>query len=369
VENGQRKRQVTSFFPLAGSFIGLFLRDQPNKKSFFKNQWESSMRKKLWLLFAIIIALLPLSARAQEDEQQFSLSLDLLGDGAFAHGGLSFSPGLGSAVFGDWRPLPYLSLGTGFDFTLHSDDGSWQTASWDLGGRIFPLPATKQGEWYLQGTLGLNLVTDSLQHERPANFHGVAGAGYRFFVNPGNALDLGVQYDLFSPLASPIQAVGVKAGWTLLFGNAPGQAPPVAKPEPTPQTTAIPTPVPVSTAPRHKKKRKTAASPIPVLTPVASPSSVPSGTSVPLTYTWQQGDNLVSIAEAFYGTGDDFPLLVDANIAALGGPSGLKPGVQLLVPQNLSDADEAAAVQKAGLPKYAPWKKVGAQASGIFGNN
>ena len=156
------------------------------------------------------------------EDQQFTLSLDLLGDGALIPGGPAFSPGIGAALFGDWRPLPYLSFGTGFDFAFHGDEGSWTTASWDMGGRIFPLPATQSGEWYLQGTLGLNTVTDDLQHKWPQNFHGAAGPGYRFFVDSNNALDLGIQYDLFSPMATPIQAIGVKVGWTWLFGNAPG---------------------------------------------------------------------------------------------------------------------------------------------------
>ncbi len=173
------------------------------------------------LVLAIFLAMFPLFGQAQEEQQQFSVCLDLVGDGAFAKGGPAFSPGAGGSLFGDWRPLPYLSIGTGFDFTLHSDFGSWQTASWDLGGRIFPLGTGKGGEGYLQGTLGLNLATYGLEHTWPGNFHGTLGPGYRVFLDPGNAFDLGAQYDFFSPRSKPLQAVGVKVGWTWLFGAVP----------------------------------------------------------------------------------------------------------------------------------------------------
>jgi hypothetical protein len=284
-----------------------------------------------------------------------------LGDGAFARGEPSLLPGYGAVLFGDWRPLPYISLGTGFSFALHPDDGSWQTASWDLGGRIFPLGTSREGEWYLQGTLGLELANYTLQKKWPGIFHGTAGPGYRVFVNPGNALDLGAQYELFSPLHAPLQAVGVKAGWTFLFGTNPGQPPaaPVSEEAvstPTPAVTPVPTAVP---APRVKKKtgkKKAVAQPTP---PLPAPGA-------PLTYTWAQGDNLASIAEAYYESGDDYPLLVDANRSALGSPAGLKPGVQLIVPQGVSEADKASAAQKAGSEDYAPWKKVGAKSWGFF---
>jgi hypothetical protein len=328
---------------------------------------ESAIRKKLSLVI-LLAALVPLPSFADEPEeaQQFSLSLDLLGGGAFARGGPSFAPGYGAALFGDWRPLPYLSLGTGFNFALHSDAGSWQTASWDLGGRIFPLGTGKEGEWYLQGTVGLELATYTLQKKWPGNFHGTAGPGYRVFVNPGNALDLGVQYDLFSPLHSPLEALGVKAGWTFLFGTNPGQIPTT----PTPQATAaVETPVPTPTPVPVEKKKVRRKKPMVTATPGPRPSfstvSQPAA-NAPLTYIWAQGDNLASIAEAYYGSGDDYPLLVDANRATLGTPAGLKPGAQLIVPQGVSEADKAAAAQKAGSEDYRPWKKVGAKSWGFF---
>lgn len=179
------------------------------------------MRNPILPLFLAAVFCVP-AARADENDQQFALSLDLTGSGAFssASGGPGFAGGLGASAFGDWRPLPYVSLGAGFDFAEYPGS-NWQTGSWNLGGRLFPLPADKRGEWYLQGTAGLELVTASLKDFWPGNFHGTAGAGYRLFMGKGNALDLGVEYDFFSPLHKPLQALALKAGWTWLFGEVP----------------------------------------------------------------------------------------------------------------------------------------------------
>jgi hypothetical protein len=219
------------------------------------------------IILALLLALCPLAARAEDegDEQQFSVSLDILGNGAFAKKGPSFSPGFGGSLFGDWRPLPYLSLGTGFDFTHHSDFGSWQTASWDLGGRIFPLGTDKSGEWYLQGSLGLNLDTRTLKKEWPGDFHGAVGIGYRAFVNSGNALDFGAQYDLYSPMGNPLQDLGVKVGWTLLFGKNPGE--PEVKASPAIVATPVSTPQPSAKAKKRPRKKKAMAQVTPQVTP------------------------------------------------------------------------------------------------------
>ena len=186
-----------------------------------------SFRKSKPVLFvfpALLLCLFPLVVCAQDQEpQQFAVSLDLLANGSSAKGAVSFSPGLGPVLFADWRPLPYLSLGTGFSIAFHSGPGTWTTASWDLGGRVFPLGTQKEGEWYLQGTAGLDLATQALRKTWPGSFHGTAGAGYRAFLDEGDALDLGAQFDYFSPLRNPLTAIGVKAGWTWLIGENPGK--------------------------------------------------------------------------------------------------------------------------------------------------
>ena len=198
------------------------------------------MKTRFLFSFLLAAAFCGTSSRADENDQQFSLTLDLTGLGVFssASGGPGFAGGIGASAFGDWRPLPYLSLGTGLDFADYPGS-NWQTSSWNLGGRIFPLPADQRGEWYLQGTAGLDLLTASLQNRWPGNFHGTAGVGYRMFMGKGTALDLGVQYHFFSPIHTPLQAVGLKAGWTWFFGEVPtypsdsGQAPTTVETTPT----------------------------------------------------------------------------------------------------------------------------------------
>ncbi len=181
--------------------------------------------KKLLLFF--LLSILNTLLFAQDDPpQRFSLNLDVTTHGAFASGGTAFSPGVGASAFAEWRPLDALSFGSGFGFSYHPDNPSWSLASWDMGGRLYPLGATPAGEWYLQCTAGLDLVTASLKDYWPGSFHGTGGVGYRSFLGPGNALDLGVQYELFSPLHDPLQAVGVKVGWVFLFGPPPTGAEP-----------------------------------------------------------------------------------------------------------------------------------------------
>jgi hypothetical protein len=230
------------------------------------------MKNKRRLFLALIPVAFTFSfARALGEDQQFTASLDGLLSGAFssAPGGPGFSGGLGAAAFGDWRPVPFLSLGTGLDFTEHPG-GAWQTSSWSLGGRLFPLPMEKNGEWYLQGTAGLNLITDGLDKRWPGNFHGTAGPGYRLFMGKGTALDLGVQYDFFSPVHSPLQALGLKAGWTWLFGKVP-TPPPTVSPLPSGPAAALSAPATAQPGPAGKNKKKKKNRPTPTPTPVKDP--------------------------------------------------------------------------------------------------
>jgi hypothetical protein len=156
----------------------------------------------------------------------FSLSLDLAGQEVFAgKAGLS-SFGEGAQVFGDWRLAPVLSLGAGFSCMNYSGQGGWNTVSWDLGGRIFPLGAQAGGDLYLQGGLGLNLSTDTLQKTWPGAGHATACVGYRVnSLGPGMALDFGAVYDFNSPLSRPLQALGAKAGVVWYLGGNSSAAP------------------------------------------------------------------------------------------------------------------------------------------------
>ncbi len=226
--------------------------------------------KFLWLPALLLLAFFISSARADENDQQFSVNLDLLVSGAFSSApGPGLAGGLGAAAFGDWRPVPFLSLGTGLDFAEYPG-GNWQTSSWSLGGRLFPLPMEKTGEWYLQGTGGLDFITQSLDKRWPGNGHLTAGVGYRLFQGPGTALDLGVQYDFFTPAHMPLEALGLKVGWTWLFGKVPTPPPtvwtsPLLSAPATVESAPVTAPSePVSAA---KKKSKKHRPPTPTPTP------------------------------------------------------------------------------------------------------
>ena len=323
------------------------------------------MKLKNLILLAVGLCLIPRPAPAEAYDPQFSLSLDLTGSEAFVPGVMdSSATGLGGVFFADWRPAPVLSLGVGMDYTSYLVTPGWRTGSLFLGGRLFPAPADETGELYLQGGVGLNLssTVGGLKGKWPGNGHASAGAGYRFFVNPGNALDLGFQYDFFTPLADPLSAVVAKVGWTWLFGAIPTDLEkPAAKPQPKatpapPKTSVTATPSTPKPKPAHKparkKKKGKKSKPVPVETPTPNPNA-------PVTYVWVAGDTLETISEAFLGRGNLFPLIVDANKAALGSPAGLQPGVPLIIPQNVSDAVKDAARARSDSPEYSDWKKVG----------
>jgi hypothetical protein len=235
--------------------------------------------KTAWF-FALLLGIFsspPSGAKAED--QQFTVSLDFRLAGAFAPaGGPAFAGGLGAAAFGDWRPVPFLALGTGLDF-MEYPGGGWQTSSWSLGGRLFPLPMEKTGEWYLQGSGGLDFITQSLSHRWPGNGHLAAGPGYRLFMGKGTALDLGLQYDFFTPVHSPLQALGPKVGWTWLFGKVPTPPPSVwvspllsapATVESGPVTSDS-APVTGDSAPVTVGKKRKKHRPAPTPTPVPDP--------------------------------------------------------------------------------------------------
>ena len=160
----------------------------------------------------------PASAPAQEarTHEQFSFSLDAL------YQALIISPwilspysGVGGQVFLDWRPSPYLSLGAGAQYAYFLGTPTFKLGSFDLGGRIFPFPlgVNPTGEFYLQGGVGLNLL---VLPPAEGHFHGYAGPGYRLFLDKTLALDMGLQYDFYSPIGDPSHGVSVKFGLTFL---------------------------------------------------------------------------------------------------------------------------------------------------------
>ena len=319
------------------------------------------LSKKYYLV--LLFSLASSQACAEAYDSQLSVSLDLVGQGAFGSAVTGTSLGVGGALFADWRPMPFLSLGTGLDFASYSGSAGWQTSSWLLGGRIFPAPSDQGGEFYLQGTGGINLIKGSLLKTTPGTGRGSLGVGYRAYMGKGGALDFGVQYDLFTPISRPLSAVGLKVGWTFLFGNTPihdkeenplpthskttGATPP--KSAHGVQTTAPTQNGTGEAKPKKKPKKKNQKI-------AAAPTPTPANE---ISYTWAEGDQMESVAEAFLGRGNLYPLIVDANKAALSSPSGLAAGVKLKIPDNPTQNEKAAARAKADLPEYLLWAKVG----------
>ncbi len=151
---------------------------------------------------------------------KFGLSLDLTGQGAFGNSKMGSSGGVGGALFADWRPIEYISLGVGFNYINFPGSESWQVGPVDLGGRLFPFGSGKDGEGYLQGGLGYNLITQTFNYMTPGYYHMYAGGGYRAFIfGPGMALDLGLQFNYYSrsTTSSPLYDTGVKAGLACFF--------------------------------------------------------------------------------------------------------------------------------------------------------
>lgn len=237
---------------------------------------------------------------------QFSLSLDLLGQGLFLskpYQSNSAYFGGGGEAFVDWRPIQYLSLGIGGQYSYFPQTGSFGLGTVDAGGRIFPLPigTTPGGELYLQGGLGLNLLRQ--QPER-GHYHGYAGVGYRLSLSQNMALDTGAQYDFYSPLKSPTNGIGAKVGLTFLLGRTqwPNQVE-------TDQDTG-------------------------------SDENIPNNYLAGSLYLWQAGDTLRAVSEKIFGDPTLFSLLVDANKDLFINASQVRIGTKLVIPPyNLSDEE------------------------------
>lgn len=223
--------------------------------------------------FSILFSgmLLASPALAERSGSQFSLSLDALGQGLFNNYFFSSSPvmGAGGTAFIDWRPVQVISFGLGGEFVDYFYKPSFQLTTFDAGGRIFPAGTSASGEFYLQGGVGLNLK------DAPGHFHGYSGLGWRLFMDKNTALDLGAQYDFFSPIGNPVNGASAKVGLTFLFGRNDWTEAPGAK--------------------------------------IRAKNMVIGVWNGPATYTLKAGENLRTMAYQLYGDEGLYPLLVDAN--------------------------------------------------------
>jgi nucleoid-associated protein YgaU len=249
------------------------------------------------LTLSLLISGFLLSAPARAVGPQFSLSLDLIGHGLFSPIGENLHGGYGGSAFFDIRPFQVVSAGFGFEYLYFpgvSGVGPWKLSTFTFGGRIFPMEATESSEFYLQGGIGLNLLTHALYGSMPEHFYGTVGFGYRNMLKPHLALDLGAQYNFYSPLSRPLESVGIKLGFAWIFGTTQWPGPEVST---------------YGTMPKGVLWRKVRL------------------------YAWQTGDNLRGVSDKLYGESDLYSLLVDANRDNIPEPRGLTSGVTLRVPE------------------------------------
>jgi nucleoid-associated protein YgaU len=241
----------------------------------------------LTLLISGLLAFSPLKAEKRGD--QFSLTVDAMGQALFPYNGGSPNYGPAGMAFLDWRFMKYISLGFGGEYLYYLKDPTFSLYTFDCAGRIFPLDWNPQGEFYLQGGVGLNLKAE------PGHYHGYAGLGWRQTVGDHMALDLAAQYDYFSPYDTPHHGATAKVGLTYLIGRDDWSEPP----------------------PNLKLKPRT-----------LQVGEVWSG---PSTYVWKAGDDFRAVAFRLYGDEGLFTLIVDANKDLLT-KAPLKAGLVLKVP-------------------------------------
>ena len=278
--------------------------------------------KYLTLTTLISVLFLPFLAKAGDDQgSQISLSLDLQGEDLIPPQDVTFLPtyspngssfaAIGGAAFADWRPVRVISFGIGGEYFYFPGNSAFKLTSFDLGGRIFPF-STKDGEVYFQGGVGRNLLLETPTY---GHYHGYAGIGYRYYIDKDMALDAGVQYDFYSPIAIPSNGIGGKVGITFLFGR-----------------TRFPVPsadFPVESINHQGEYPKDSF------------------------YTWKPGDTLKTIAARVFGAEELYPALVDANPELFSHSSNLRVGMKLRIPDaNFTDDQITDIRSKTFSPSY-----------------
>ena len=274
------------------------------------------LTRKYFTLTLLISGLLTATAKAENRGDQISLSLDALGQGIFFQTPTETSSygGFGGQVFLDWRPYRVISLGFGGQYAYYPMTSSFRLTSFDLGGRIFPAGAfSPQGEFYLQGGVGRMLIINPGNY--PGHYHGYAGLGWRQFLGGDMALDLGGQYDFFSPIGLPLNGASAKLGLTFLFGRDDWSEP---------------------KASRMMRPRTL---------------SIGADWRGPSTFTWTKEKDLRTVAFEIYGDEGLYPLIVDANKDLIA-RAGLRPGEVLNIPPPPKTAGEVDRVEDLAFSNY-----------------
>lgn len=254
------------------------------------------------LIFALLISGILSTFPAKADSYvpaQYTLTFDAVGQGLyfppFYKNAQNPSIGGGGQFFADFRPYQEVSFGVGLEYLYFSLDKSFSLSSVDIGGRIYPFEYSNMGEFYLQGGVGYNMIRSATWFDPGilGHYHGNAGVGYRFAINKSTALDLGIQYDYYSPQAISSNGVRLRVGLTFGFGEV------------------------MEKLIHGGMKDRVVFIPQWKLTP---------------TYTWKENDSLRDVAAQLYGDEDFYPLLVDANPSLLNSNVQFRVGMKLKVP-------------------------------------
>ena len=176
---------------------------------------RNRIRRNFWVPVLASALLLCSSASAI---QNFSITTD--GELGLRMGGAGGYPkGLGGDVLLDLKLNDLISLGTALG-TLHYFNGNTSGATnstyIDLEGRLMPFGMVDRWQPYLLGGVGLNLYGNPA-NDWQGNYHAQAGIGTRYFVSPQAAVDFAAIYNLYSPMASSLQTVGLRMGISLFF--------------------------------------------------------------------------------------------------------------------------------------------------------
>ncbi|HVM32219.1 MAG TPA: LysM peptidoglycan-binding domain-containing protein [bacterium] len=261
---------------------------------------------------ALLAGAIFLSAPARADvnfsitgEGQLSRHFDGTNTG-FAHNGW------GGTVLFELEPVDFLSVGGEFGYTSYfgltaTGEGA---STLDAVARLMPFSGTFSP--YLLGSYGINPFGTAHPRLWPNQKHFSAGLGFRYFVLPQWALDFGGTYEFFDPTTAPLQAVNLHAG-VAFFVQSPF---------------------------KNSDKMIWAGGGVTVMQPVT------------ITETDQEVQSIQDIAQNEYGDRSLYPAIIDANFKDKSKPLILPPGMQLIIPQHLTDQMVADAHLKAKTPEY-----------------
>lgn len=285
--------------------------------------------RKYFTLTLLISGLLTVPVLANNRGDQISVSVDALGQGIFFNTPTSTTSygGFGGQVFADWRPYRVISFGLGGQYAYYPLTSTFQLTSFDLGGRIFPSSSfTRQGELYLQGGVGRQLLINPGNY--PGHYHGYAGVGWRQFLESTMALDLGAQYDFFSPIGLPLNGVSAKVGLTFIFGRDDWSEPKAS----------------------HMMRPRTL--------------NIGADWVGPSTFVYNSKTDLRSVAYQVYGDEGLYPLIVNANKDLLA-KEGLRDGITLRIPPPPKTAAEVDNMEDMAFddPHYIEWEQ---KSQGLF---